>query len=102
MIPTEQLTWILLQDGTIVYWLNFNTSQLYQDSMDLAIERSMYPLKYNILKDILQRYINAKSGGSRVFMYQEARRFGCTERAYNLIIHELLDQMLIIKDVSNN
>lgn len=101
-IPTEQLTQILLQDGTIAYWLNYNTSQLYQDSMDVAIERSMYPLKYNILKDILQRYINAESGGSHAFMYQEAQRFGCTERAYNRIIHELLQQGLIIKDRSIN
>lgn len=102
VIPVDQLTKILLQDGTIAYWLNHSMSKLYQDSMDVAIERSMYPLKYNILKDIVLRYTSKTSYTHHVFMYQEAQRFGCTERAYNRIIQELLGSNLIVKEHAKN
>ncbi|WP_375749420.1 Crp/Fnr family transcriptional regulator [Vibrio sp. HN007] len=102
VISKEQLSELLIHDGKIAFWMNCNTSKLYQSSMDVAIERSLYPLKYNILKDILHRYTEVSMPLSHTYMYQEAQRFGCTERAYNRIIHELINDGLIEKERDEN
>lgn len=102
IIPQDQFTEILTQDGFIAFWMNCNMSKTYQRSMDIAIERSLYPLKFNILKDIIQRCTANAQPINHTYMYQEAQRFGCTERAYNRIIHELIDEGIIVKDPYNH
>lgn len=97
VIPQKQLQDALIQDGIMAFWLSYNVSQIYQDSMQVAIERSLYPLKYNILKDIFSQKITDEQSKSHTYMYQEAQRFGCTERAYNRVVRELIDEGLIIK-----
>lgn len=92
VIPNEQLTKIITEDSIIAFWMSCNMSSVYQTSMDIAIERALYPLKYNILKDMLRRHTARASSTNHMLMYKEAQRFGCTERAYNRVIHELIDE----------
>lgn len=98
VIPNEQLTKIITADSIIAFWMSCNMSSVYQTSMDIAIERALYPLKYNILKDMLRRHTARASSTNHMLMYKEAQRFGCTERAYNRVIHELIEEGLIKKE----
>ena len=68
-----------------------------QQSMSTAIDRSLYPLKFNVIKDIVNRFTTQSHANNHAYMYQEAQRFGCTERAYTRIIHELIDEGLVKK-----
>tara|TARA_Y100001956_G_scaffold81078_1_gene97703 strand:+ start:2782 stop:3447 length:666 start_codon:yes stop_codon:yes gene_type:complete len=102
VIPKEKFAELLLLDGHIAFWMNHRMSNIYLNTMEIAIERSLYPLKYNIIKDIVDRHShNGKSQG-HVYMYQEAQRFGCTERAYTRIIRELINEGLVEKSVDNS
>ena len=97
-IPMDKFAELLLQDGHIAFWMNHRMSIIYLNTMSIAIERSLYPLKYNIIKDLVDRHTcNEKSQGHS-YMYQEAQRFGCTERAYTRIIRELIDEGLVAKE----
>lgn len=97
VIPNDRFSEILIQEGTIAFWMSHRMSNMYQTSMNTAIERSLYPLKFNIIKDIVSRYTSSDRSVNHSFMYQEAQRFGCTERAYTRIIHELIDQGFVRK-----
>lgn len=97
VIPLERLTEIVVQDGMIAFWMNHRMSNMYQQSMSTAIDRSLYPLKFNVIKDIVNRFTTQSHANNHAYMYQEAQRFGCTERAYTRIIHELIDEGLVKK-----
>ncbi|MDN3684956.1 Crp/Fnr family transcriptional regulator [Vibrio sinaloensis] len=88
----------LLQDGHIAFWMNHRMSNIYINTMGIAIERSLYPLKFNIIKDLISRHTSVGASLGHTYMYQEAQRFGCTERAYTRIIHELIKEGLVRKD----
>lgn len=102
VIPKDRLTEILLQDGKVAFWMNYRMANMYQQSMNIAIERSLYPLKFNIIKDIVDRYTSEARAMNHAYMYQEAQRFGCTERAYTRIIHELINEGLVMKGEDNS
>ncbi|WP_338069671.1 Crp/Fnr family transcriptional regulator [Photobacterium lutimaris] len=102
VIPKERFSEILLQDATIAFWMNHRMANMYQSSMNIAIERSLYPLKFNIVKDIVNRCTTESRSLSHVYMYQEAQRFGCTDRAYTRIIHELIKEGLVKKGEDNS
>lgn len=98
VIPKEKFADILLQDGHIAFWMNHRMSNIYINTMGIAIERSLYPLKFNIIKDLISRHTSVGASLGHTYMYQEAQRFGCTERAYTRIIHELIKEGLVRKD----
>ncbi|MGR5066703.1 Crp/Fnr family transcriptional regulator [Photobacterium sp. DNB22_13_2] len=102
IIPKERFSEILLQDATIAFWMNHRMANMYQSSMNIAIERSLYPLKFNIVKDIVNRCTTDSRSLSHGYMYQEAQRFGCTDRAYTRIIHELIKEGLVKKGEDNS
>ncbi|WP_245907102.1 Crp/Fnr family transcriptional regulator [Photobacterium sanctipauli] len=102
VIPKERFADILLQDATISFWMNHRMANMYQSSMNIAIERSLYPLKFNIIKDIVNRWTSETRSLNHVYMYQEAQRFGCTDRAYTRIIHELIKEGLVKKGEDNS
>ncbi|KII75703.1 Crp/Fnr family transcriptional regulator [Vibrio renipiscarius] len=96
-IPTQTFTELLLRETKVAFWLNHRISSIYQHTMNIALERSLYPLKFNIIKDMVTRHVSPTQSIHHSYMYQEAERFGCTERAYARIIRELIDEGLIIK-----
>ena len=98
VIPKERFADILLQDGHIAFWMNHRISNIYINTMSIAIDRSLYPLKFNIIKDLLNRHTSGSALLGHSYMYQEAQRFGCTERAYTRVIHELIKEGLVTKD----
>ncbi|WEM45913.1 Crp/Fnr family transcriptional regulator (plasmid) [Photobacterium sp. DA100] len=97
VIPKERFAEILLEDASISFWMNHRMANMYQSSMNIAIERSLYPLKFNIVKDIVSRCTSETRSLNHDYMYQEAQRFGCTDRAYTRIIHELIKEGLVKK-----
>jgi CRP-like cAMP-binding protein len=97
VIPQDKMTEILIADSKITFWMNHRMSDIYQRSMVTAIDRSLFPLKFNVIKDIVNRYTSQALPTSHSYMYQEAQRFGCTERAYTRVIHELIDEGLVRK-----
>tara|TARA_B100001057_G_C22761900_1_gene916147 strand:- start:312 stop:980 length:669 start_codon:yes stop_codon:yes gene_type:complete len=96
-IPKDTLTQFFLHNGHAAFWMNHRISSIYLSTMDIAIERSLYPLKYNILKDILRRESTSAQDTSHHYIYQEAQRFGCSDRAYARVIKELISDGLIKK-----
>lgn len=101
-IPRDKFAQLLLQDGHIAFWMNHRMSNIYVNTMQIAIERSLYPLKYNIIKDIIERHACSEKSLGHTYIYQEAQRFGCTERAYTRIIRELIDEGLVEKSSDNS
>ncbi|WP_028862765.1 Crp/Fnr family transcriptional regulator [Psychromonas aquimarina] len=100
-IPKERFTEILLCEAKVAFWLSHNMSGMYQETMDIAIERSLYPLKFNIINDIVRNHASAARPKRHSYMYQEAQRFGCTERAYTRVISELIDEGMLTKGPDN-
>ena len=96
-IPKDTLTQFFLDHSHAAFWMNHRISSIYLSTMDIAIERSLYPLKYNILKDILRRESTSVQDMSHHYTYQEAQRFGCSDRAYARVIKELVNDGLIKK-----
>lgn len=96
-IPKDTLTQFFLHNGHAAFWMNHRISSIYLSTMDIASERSLYPLKYNILKDILRRENTSAPDTSHHYIYQEAQRFGCSDRAYARVIKELINDGLIKK-----
>lgn len=97
VIPKEKFTELLISDGCVAFWMTHRMSNIYLNTMHIAIERSLYPLKFNIIKDLINRYHNDARSTGHTYMYQEAQRFGCTERAYTRIVHELIKDGLVVK-----
>lgn len=101
-IPVNSFVDIMSKDGKLAFWINRNMANIYQESMSIAIERTLYPLKFNILKDFIKRQMSKSQYVNHEFMYQEAQRFGCTDRAYNRVIHELIDDGVMKKNGSSS
>lgn len=97
VIPKQRFTELLLKEGKVAFWLSHRISSIYQHTMNIALERSLYPLKFNIIKDMVSRHTLPEQSMNHTYMYQEAERFGCTERAYSRIIRELIAEGMIIK-----
>lgn len=101
VIPKERFSEILLADPAIAFWMSHRMSNIYLNTMNIAIEHSLYPLKFNIIKDMVTRHTSDARSRAHSYMYQEAQRFGCTERAYTRIIHELIKDGLVTKNASS-
>ncbi len=97
VIPTSLLCEWLQQEPKIALWLSHSLSHNYQTTSSEAINRALFPLVYNIAKDLEQRYKRAKPQLSFDLAYKEAQRFGCSERTYSRAIHQLLDLGLVKK-----
>ncbi|BBM64768.1 N-ribosylnicotinamide CRP regulator [Vibrio alfacsensis] len=97
VIPTEHLRDFLLRESKAAFWLNHRIVTIQQFTMHIALERALYPLKFNIIKDLIQRHTSQTPWINHAYMYQEAERFGCTERAYARVIRELIDNGAIIR-----
>ncbi|KJY82135.1 cAMP-binding protein [Vibrio galatheae] len=102
VIPKEKFAEFLLEDPHVAFWMSHRMSNIYLNTMNIAMERSLYPLKFNIIKDMLARFTSQDSARGHSYMYQEAQRFGCTERAYTRIIHELIKEGLVKKGADNS
>ncbi|MDC5818658.1 Crp/Fnr family transcriptional regulator [Vibrio europaeus] len=102
VIPKERFAEFLLEDAQVAFWMSHRMSNIYLNTMHIAMERSLYPLKFNIIKDMITRYTSGTQSRGHSYMYQEAQRFGCTERAYTRIIHELIKEGLVKKGADNS
>lgn len=102
VIPKERFADFLLQDAQVAFWMSHRMSNIYLNTTNIAIERSLYPLKFNIIKDMVTRHTSDNRARGHSYMYQEAQRFGCSERAYTRIIHELIKQGLVKKGADNS
>ncbi|WP_194435585.1 Crp/Fnr family transcriptional regulator [Vibrio fluminensis] len=97
VIPADRLRDFLLQESKAAFWLNHRIATIQQFTMTIALERALYPLKFNIIQDLIHRHSAQTPWFNHAYMYQEAERFGCTERAYARVIRELIDEGLIKK-----
>lgn len=97
VIPKDKFAELLISDACVTFWMTHRMSNIYLNTMHIAMERSLYPLKFNIIKDMISRHSSDARSSSHTYMYQEAQRFGCTERAYTRIIHELIKEGLVKK-----
>lgn len=102
VIPKEKFAEFLLADAQVAFWMSHRMSNIYLNTMHIAMERSLYPLKFNIIKDLIARFTSESRARGHSYMYQEAQRFGCTERAYTRIIHELIKEGLVKKGADNS
>jgi len=102
IIPKEKFAEFLLEDAQVAFWMSHRMSNIYLNTMHIAMERSLYPLKFNIIKDMISRHTANVPSRGHSYMYQEAQRFGCTERAYTRIIHELIKEGLVKKGADNS
>ncbi|KLN66820.1 MULTISPECIES: Crp/Fnr family transcriptional regulator [Vibrio] len=102
IIPKEKFAEFLLEDAQVAFWMSHRMSNIYLNTMNIAMERSLYPLKFNIIKDMISRHTANTPSRGHSYMYQEAQRFGCTERAYTRIIHELIKEGLVKKGADNS
>ncbi|MDC5805719.1 Crp/Fnr family transcriptional regulator [Vibrio europaeus] len=102
VIPKERFAEFLLEDAQVAFWMSHRMSNIYLNTMHIAMERSLYPLKFNIIKDMITRYTSGTHSRGHSYMYQEAQRFGCTERAYTRIVHELIKEGLVKKGVDSS
>lgn len=102
VIPKDKFAEFLLEDAEITFWMTHRMSNIYLNTTNIAIERSLYPLKFNIIKDMVSRHSSGSQSRGHSYMYQEAQRFGCTERAYTRIIHELIKEGLVKKGADNS
>lgn len=91
VVPVSLISEFMQQEPMLAIWLSQSLSEKYQDTMSVAMNRILYPLIYNVAWDIEQRYLEAKPKINFAQAYKEAERFGCSERTYSRVVHQLLD-----------
>lgn len=97
VIPKNAFLNILKKDARVAVWHSQNIANYYQRTMNISIDRTLYPLKRTIAEDLRLRHFNQLYADNHTNVHKEAQRFGCSERAYNRIIKELIEQKIIIK-----
>ncbi|KZL19300.1 DNA-binding transcriptional activator YeiL [Pseudovibrio axinellae] len=97
VIPKADLETLLAQKPHVGIWLSQYLADTYQGVMDRVTTHFMYPLAYNIAKDLLLRELGNKPPLQFERVFREAERFGCSERVYRRAVSQLLEQGLVEK-----
>lgn len=67
----------------------------YQDTVDIFTCRMLYPISYNIALDLYHSHCHHNPVSGFRKGYQEAERFGTTDRVYRRAVKELMDKGLV-------
>ncbi len=97
VIPNSDLEALLVQHPHVGIWLSQSLADTYQEVMDRMTSHFMYPLAYNIAKDLLLRELGNKPAIQFERVFKEAERFGCSERVYRRAVSQLIEQGLAEK-----
>lgn len=94
-IDGQQLELALLAHPRLALFFASAIAIDYQDTVDIFTCRMLYPISYNIAYDLYHSHCqdNPVSGFSKG--YQEAERFGTTDRVYRRAVKELIDKGLV-------
>ncbi|WP_417345255.1 Crp/Fnr family transcriptional regulator [Ferrimonas sp.] len=93
-LPRAKFESLLIEHPEIALWLSQQLAGYYQGQMQRAMTLSLYPLAHNIALDLMQRRAN---GEPDLKLYQEAARFGCSERVYRRVVVQLTELGLLEK-----
>ncbi len=97
VIPINELEAFLAHKPHVGIWLSQCLANTYQGVMDRVTSHFMYPLAYNIAKDLLLREVGNKPPIQFERVFREAERFGCSERVYRRAVSQLIDLGLVEK-----
>lgn len=97
IIPVTDLEALLVRQPHVGIWLSQCLADTYQVVMDRVTSHFMYPLAYNIAKDLLLRELGNKLPIQFDRVFREAERFGCSERVYRRAVSQLIEQGLVVK-----
>ncbi|USD37065.1 Crp/Fnr family transcriptional regulator [Ferrimonas sp. SCSIO 43195] len=93
-LPRAKLESLLIEHPKIGLWLSQQLAGYYQQQMQRNMTLSLYPLAHNIALDLMQRRAR---GEPDLKLYQEAARFGCSERVYRRVVAQLTELGLLEK-----
>ncbi|WP_437886833.1 Crp/Fnr family transcriptional regulator [Phytobacter sp. V91] len=69
----------------------------YQDTLEIFLHRMLYPIAHNIAYDLYRQHQNKQPMDGFSKNYQEAERFGTTDRVYRRAVKTLIDAGLVIR-----
>lgn len=68
----------------------------YQDTLEIFLHRQLYPIAHNIAYDLYRQHQNKQPMDGFNKKYQEAERFGTTDRVYRRAVKTLIDTGLVV------
>lgn len=101
IIPLSMMNNILISHAEVGVWLSQLLSISYQRGMAKTMERFLQPLVFNIVSDLYERHEKKIPLVDFSYVYREAERFGCSERAYRRVISQLVREKYIKKNKHN-
>lgn len=69
----------------------------YQDMLEIFLHRMLYPIVHNVAYDLYRQYLNKQPMDGFSKNYQEAERFGTTDRVYRRAVKALIDAGLVVR-----
>ena len=67
----------------------------YQDMLEIFLHRMLYPIAHNVAYDLYRQHQNKQPMDGFYKKYQEAERFGTTDRVYRRAVKVLVDAGLV-------
>lgn len=94
-IDGEQLEQALVAHPKVALFFATAIAIDYQDTVDIFTCRMLYPISYNIALDLYHSHCHHNPVSGFRKGYQEAERFGTTDRVYRRAVKELMDKGLV-------
>ena len=69
----------------------------YQDMLEIFLHRMLYPIVHNVAYDLYRQHLNKQPMDGFSKNYQEAERFGTTDRVYRRAVKALIDAGLVVR-----
>ena len=91
-IDGEQLEQALVAHPRVALFFATAIAIDYQDTVDIFTCRMLYPISYNIALDLYHSHCHHNPVSGFRKGYQEAERFGTTDRVYRRAVKELMDK----------
>lgn len=95
VVPVQALEQLMAAEPLVGIWISQCLAETYQGVMDQVTSHFMYPLAYNIARDLLEREQGERAEVQLDKVVREAERFGCSERVYRRAVTQLIDLGLI-------
>lgn len=91
----EQLEAALSQHPKLALFFASAMAVDYQDTLDIFLHRMLYPIAHNVAYDLYRQHQNKQPMDGFCKKYQEAERFGTTDRVYRRAVKTLTDAGLV-------
>ena len=69
----------------------------YQDMLEIFLHRMLYPIVHNVAYDLYRQHLNKQPMDGFSKNYQEAERFGTTDRVYRRAVKALIAAGLVVR-----